>query len=62
MSKHAADADARPELDQVLTDRAQGPAERAVLGFEPMGTMIRLVAFVLFFVLVGGSLFYWLNL
>lgn len=44
-----------------LTERAQGKAERVVLGKWPLGTMVRLVLIPLAFILIAGTAFYLLN-
>jgi hypothetical protein len=51
----------RSETDKILSDRARGPAERAVLGKSPAGSMVRVVALVLLFIVVAGTVFYFLN-
>ena len=53
--------DRRAETDKVITDNAQGTGERAVLGVNPYGSMLRILAFVLGFILIAGSVFYWLG-
>ena len=57
----AEDPDSRPKTDEVLSDRARGPAERAVLGNNPTGSIVRVVGFIVLFVVVAGTLFYFLN-
>jgi len=54
--------DQRPasETSQTLTDRAQGEPERAALGKNPMGSMARVALFVVLFIVIAGTLFYWL--
>lgn len=51
----------RSETDKILSDRARGPAERAALGASPTGSMIRIAAIVLLFVVAAGTVFYFLN-
>ena len=51
----------RSETDKVLSDRARGPAERAALGKSPTGSMIRVVALVVLFIVAAGTVFYFLN-
>ena len=54
------DEPATSETTQALTEQGRGTAERAVLGNNPYGSMIRVIAFVVLFVLVGGTIFYFL--
>jgi hypothetical protein len=54
------DNNTRSETDKVLSDRARGPAERAVLGDSPTGSIIRLVVFVVVFIVLAGTVFYFL--
>lgn len=51
----------RPETDKITTDRAQGRFEEQILGRSPATTMVRLAGFVLVFILVGGTAFYFLT-
>jgi hypothetical protein len=48
----------RPETDEILTDRNQGPAERAVLGRNPYGSIIRIVLAVAVFIALFGTIFF----
>jgi hypothetical protein len=50
-----------PEIGKALEERAQGQAERALLGRSPMGTMLRITLLVLIFILLGGTVFYLLR-
>ncbi|QYO76085.1 hypothetical protein [Devosia salina] len=54
--------DNRPEVDRVITEHAQDPLERAVLGTNPHGSMLRIAAFVLLFIVLGGGLFFYLGM
>jgi hypothetical protein len=51
------DGDGRTEVDREMVDRAAGPAERAVLGRNPYGSMIRIAVAIIGFVVLGGLLF-----
>lgn len=48
----------RPQTDRVISDLARGKAERVVLGNNPYGSILRIAAIVLLFVLVFGTLFF----
>ena len=48
----------RAETDETLTELGRGKAERVVLGNNPYGTIARMVAFVVLFVVLFGSIFY----
>ena len=48
----------RPEVSKVLTERQQPNYERALFGPNGFSGTFRLVGFVLLFVLLFGSLFY----
>ena len=50
-----------PAKKPSLEDLGSGPAERAVFGHTPGTAVLRLVLGVAFFVLVFGTLFYFLN-
>lgn len=51
----------RSETDRALSRRLQVGADRLLLGKSPRGTMVRMVAFVSLFVLVGGTIVTLLN-
>lgn len=51
----------RPETDKIITDRAQGRFEEQILGRSPVTTMVRLAGFVLMFILLGGTAFFFLS-
>jgi hypothetical protein len=44
-----------------LKDQGRGPAERAVLGKSPATSMIRMVVFAVLFIVLFGTLFFFLN-
>lgn len=48
------------QTSETLTDRAQGTPERAALGRHSMGSMVRVALFAILFILIIGTLFYWL--
>ncbi|OAM77097.1 hypothetical protein [Devosia elaeis] len=56
-----ADPDKRSATDRAITERAQGKADRLLLGTSSHGTMLRLAGLVLAFILVGGTIMYLLN-
>lgn len=58
MSQTEPGPDRQSETDATLTDLARGKAERAVLGGNPYGSMLRVVLFVVAFILVFGTIFY----
>ena len=49
------------ETSETLTEQGRGVAERAALGKNPYGSILRIVAFALLFIVVGGSIFYFLG-
>jgi hypothetical protein len=51
------DGGGRAEVDREMVDRAVGPAERAVLGRNPYGSMIRIAVALIGFIVLGGLLF-----
>lgn len=51
----------RAETDRTISELNRGKAERVVLGKNPYGSMIRIVLAVVLFVLVFGSIFYFLR-
>lgn len=53
--------DRRSETDRTITDLNRGEAERLVLGKNPYASMLRIVLAVVLFVVVFGSLFYFLQ-
>jgi len=55
------DEPATSETTQTITEQGRGIAERAALGNNPYGSMIRIVGFVVLFILVGGTIFYFLQ-
>jgi hypothetical protein len=48
----------RPETDEILVERNVGAAERAVLGKNPYGSIVRIVLAVVAFIAVFGTVFY----
>lgn len=48
----------RPETDEILVERNRGPAERAVLGRSPYGSIVRIVVAVVLFIVVFGTIFF----
>ena len=48
----------RPETDEVLVERNRGAAERAVLGGNPYGSMVRIILGIVLFIAVFGTIFY----
>lgn len=50
-----------PAQKPTLEDLGSGPAERAVFGKSAYGGMTRLVLIIALFILVFGTLFYFLN-
>ncbi|WP_127752493.1 MULTISPECIES: hypothetical protein [unclassified Devosia] len=46
------------ETSATVTDRGRGPAERAVLGEDPRGSIVRIVVAVIVFIVVAGTIFY----
>lgn len=48
----------RSETDETLTELGRGKAERLVLGASPVGSMLRIILFLLAFVLVFGTIFF----
>ena len=46
------------ETSATLTDRGRGKAERAVLGKDPNGSIVRIVVAVIAFIVVAGTIFY----
>lgn len=48
----------RPETDEVLVERNRGVAERAVLGGNPYGSMVRIILGIVLFIAVFGTIFY----
>ncbi len=48
----------RPETDEVLVERNRGVAERAALGNNPYGSMVRIILGVVAFIVVFGTIFY----
>ena len=61
MSDPASSDRPQPEMDKYLVDRNQGPAERAVLGRSPYGTVVRIVLAVVAFVVLFGTVFFFLQ-
>jgi hypothetical protein len=61
MSDPASPDRPQPETDKYLVDRNQGPAERAVLGRSPYGTIMRIVLAVVAFVVLFGTIFFFLQ-
>ncbi|HEY8576004.1 MAG TPA: hypothetical protein VIL88_06665 [Devosia sp.] len=55
------DNDPRPETDIALTEQGRGAAERAVLGKNPMGSMARVILAVILFIVVFGTIFYFVQ-
>ena len=51
----------KSDTDKKISDMAQGPAERAVLGKSPYGTMLRIVLFPLAFIVFFGTMFYFFS-
>ena len=51
----------RAETDRTISELNRGKAERVVLGKNPDGSMIRIILAVVLFVLVFGSIFYFLQ-
>lgn len=58
MTEPSAPLRRRPETDTMLVDRARGKAERVVLGNSPFGSMVRIVAAALLFVVIFGTIFF----
>lgn len=50
----------KPEEKPSLKDLGRGPAERAVLGRDPRWSTLRIVLTIALFILVFGTLFYFL--
>jgi hypothetical protein len=48
----------RPETDRVITDLARGKAERLLLGKNPYASMLAITLFVLIFIVVFGTIFF----
>ena len=48
----------RSETDAIITEMGRGWAERAVLGSSPYGSMVRIAAAVVIFILLFGTMFY----
>jgi hypothetical protein len=46
------------QTSATLTDRGRGPAERAALGEDPRGSIVRIIVIVLVFIVVAGTIFY----
>jgi len=55
------DDNTRSETDKTLSERARGSAERAALGKNPGGSMLRIVVFAVAFVVLFGTIFYLLQ-
>lgn len=57
------DSSDRPqsETDKYLIDRNQGPAERVVLGSSPYGTIVRIAIAVVAFIVLFGTIFFFLQ-
>ena len=55
------DPSPQSETSERLTERGRGKAERVVLGRNPFGTMVRIVVAVLLFILIAGSVFYFIR-
>lgn len=51
----------RSETDKSLTDLGRGKAERVVLGNNPYGSILRIVLGVVLFILVFGTVFYFMG-
>ena len=51
----------RSETDRTITELGRGKAERAVLGRNPYGSMGRIILGAALFVIVFGTLFYFLQ-
>ncbi|GLQ55321.1 hypothetical protein [Devosia nitrariae] len=51
----------KPEEKPSLEDLGRGPAERAVLGRDPRLSTLRIVGAIALFILVFGTLFYYLT-
>ena len=51
----------RSETDRRLSELARGKAERAVLGKNPYGSMIRIVLAVVSFIILAGTIFYFVG-
>lgn len=49
------------ETSAVITDRAQGKAERLVLGKWPAGSILRIALIPVAFILIGGSIFFFMT-
>jgi hypothetical protein len=52
------DPNLRPATDEAMTERNRGTAERVALGSNPTGSIVRIIAAVVIFILVFGSIFY----
>lgn len=52
------ESEARPETDEAVTELGRGKAERAVLGNNPYGSMMRIVVAIGLFVIIFGTIFY----
>ena len=52
---------AHSETSETLTERGRGTAERAALGRSPFDSIARIVGFIVLFILVGGTIFYFLG-
>jgi hypothetical protein len=48
----------RAETDEVIVERGRGTAERAALGNNPYGSMVRIILGVILFIAVFGTIFY----
>lgn len=48
----------RSETDEAITELGRGKAERVALGNNPYGSVLRIVAFAVLFIVVFGSVFY----
>ena len=55
------DPSRQSKTSERLTERGRGKAERVVLGRNPFGTMVRIVVAVLLFILIAGSVFYFIR-
>jgi len=55
------DPSRQSQTSERLTERGRGKAERVVLGRNPFGTMVRIVVAVLLFILIAGSVFYFIR-
>jgi hypothetical protein len=55
------EASPRSETDIAVSELARGKAERLVLGSNPYGSMMRIVLAILLFVVVFGSVFFFIQ-